>query len=302
MEDNRLYSKRRVFMSKKVFSLLILVSLMLVTVLSNSVGASLDSNDTEMYIDPSITGEERATIAEVMKHIPPDERENVIYIDHFGKIFANKPELKEEIYKLEHVKDNIYLDKSGNEFVAPTPKRSKKESVAILFASEPNCSGGSGPYRRVHSKLGYSWMSSYVYLPGGTEIEMKNVTSGDTGHIYSGGNSNDNTAVDAGFQYSQTYDNWAPFIHTHGKYYNTDVRFKVGQDAFLKFYVPQDGQVALYVAGYATDGSKVSRTIAAASSGWTSNGTGNNLKRLTTIAQKVDSENFTTGSHIKNVH
>jgi hypothetical protein len=291
----------------KVASLLIAL-VMFAAVLGSFMGDSVNAMDNgDIYIDPSITGKERVIIAEVMAHIPRDERENVIYIDESGNVYANRQELKNEMNQYKHRKENIYVDKSGKEVVIPEfqskPKESTTKGIGILTASEPSCTGGTGPYRRVHSKTGYSWMSSYVHLSGGlAEIEMKNVSSGDTGHIYAGGWSNSNTAVDAGFQYSSTYDNWAPFVHTEGSYYNTDVRFKSNQDVFLKFYVPQNDQVGLYVAGFDTTGTKVTRTIVASSSGWTSSGTGNIIKRVTTIAQKKGTENFNTESYIKNVH
>ncbi|MGD6845217.1 hypothetical protein ACQCVH_22195 [Bacillus infantis] len=175
--------------------------------------------------------------------------------------------------------------------------------LLVIIPLESNAAGETttGPYRKVASNAGYSWMSTYVYLPGGSNIKYGNST--DTAYAYVGG-SHGGTEVDAGFQHSPTYDNWSPFVGVNGsrpESGKTDVRFKSNQEVFMKFYVASDNKVALQVTGIDTKGVKRTITLEADASGWTKSGSGNELKRVTSIAQTGGSTNFQTGSYIKNV-
>ncbi|OXT14907.1 hypothetical protein B9K06_23760 [Bacillus sp. OG2] len=172
--------------------------------------------------------------------------------------------------------------------------------VMVPLDSISAAESATGPYRKVAAKPGYSWMSTYVYLPGGSDIKYGNST--DTGYAYVGG-SHGGTEVDAGFQHSPTYDNWSPFVGVNGsrpESGKTDVRFKSNQEVFMKFYVSSDNKVALQVTGIDTKGIKQTITLDATANGWTKSGSGNELKRVTSIAQ-TGGTNFQTGSYMKNV-
>ncbi|WP_336769797.1 YrpD family protein [Bacillus bombysepticus] len=160
---------------------------------------------------------------------------------------------------------------------------------------------GTGPYRKVVANSGYSWMSTYVYLPGGNNVSYKK-DSKDTGYVYIGG-SNGGVEVDAGFQHSPTLDNWSPFISVNKvrpSTGTTNIRFKSNQEVFMKFYVTSDNNVELSVTGTDVDGVRRTITLTAKAAGMKKSGTGNLLKRVTSIAQ-VGGDNFNSGNYMKNV-
>ncbi|MET4560125.1 YrpD family protein [Lysinibacillus parviboronicapiens] len=173
--------------------------------------------------------------------------------------------------------------------------------VLLIPTQADAASTGTGPYRKVLSNSGYSWMSTNVYIPGGNDVSYGNST--DTGYIYLGGHSG-SVEVDAGLQHSPTLDNWAPFISVNGTRPSSGTsttRFKSGQTVFMKFYVTSDNTVELSVSGIATDGVKRTVVVNATANGWKKSGTGNSLKRVTSIAQ-VGGDNFASKSYLKNVY
>jgi hypothetical protein len=124
---------------------------------------------------------------------------------------------------------------------------------------------------------------------------------GDTAYIYIGGTGSTGVEVDAGLQYSQTYDNWAFYMKVgSGTPYTTTLRFKANQDAFVKFYVPSNGNVALSVTAYDTSNTKKTISHTMAATGFNQNGSGCRIKRCTTIAQ--NNQNFSSGSWYENAH
>ncbi|MFY0573526.1 hypothetical protein ACN28S_03405 [Cystobacter fuscus] len=262
---------------------------MLVASVSGSTALAKETEDTvAAQIDPRLNAWEHATIAQVMSNLDPEDRENVIYVDEHGGVFTNKPELKQGV---------VFTP-------APDGAASKRfeagTSVSKALAA-PSCTSTTGPYRRVYSNASYSWLSTYVHLPGTTaEIKEYNVNgSGDTAYVYSGGWGANGDVVDAGFQHSPTYDNWSAIITVNGNPLSYSPRFLSNQDVNLKFYVPSNGQVALSVTGYDTTGTKTTLTQVRAAAGFSSSG-GNILKRVTSIGQSV--QGMYTGSYVKNVH
>jgi hypothetical protein len=162
---------------------------------------------------------------------------------------------------------------------------------------------GTGAYRRVYSHSNYSRMSSYLTLPGASSISMH---PGDTAFVYVGGwGANGKGAVDAGFQYSPTYNNWSLFMSAAGvgRVDDPGPRFSASQSVFLKFLVVQQGSTtSLEIIANGTDlnGDAVQRELTLQNvPGWSVNGV-NTLKRMTSIAQNGD--NFTDGSYINGVH
>jgi hypothetical protein len=162
---------------------------------------------------------------------------------------------------------------------------------------------GTGTYRRVYSHSGYSRMSSYVTLPGSSSISMH---TGDTAYVYMGGwGTNGQGAVDAGFQYSPTNNNWSLFMSAAGvgRVDDPGTRFSASQSVFLKFLVVQQGsRTTLEVIANGTDinGVAVQRQLTLQNvPGWSVSGT-NTLKRMTSIAQSGD--HFSDGSYLDGVH
>ncbi|QAV16944.1 hypothetical protein PC41400_04280 [Paenibacillus chitinolyticus] len=271
------------------------------------VSASSNNRELEKEVAAGITGQERQIMLDVMKNLPKAERENVIYIDDNGQIHANKTELKDVFGKAAVSEENTVTVGNNETFTLPTstdsPALNKNASVTPLAGYA--CGEAGGPYRRVFSNPGYSWWSGNVYLPSSTnnEVYVNNASSNDTPYIYTGGHaSNGASEVDAGFQYSKTYNNWAHSIFTGGVYYhNNSFRFKAGQNLTFKFYVPADGQVALYAAGIRYDTNVADNyTVVTNASGWKKSGTGNELKRITAIASNA-SKPYNTGTYLKNV-
>ena len=170
---------------------------------------------------------------------------------------------------------------------------------------DPPVFTGTGPYRRVYSHSDYSYMSANVYLPGSSSISL---TGGDTPYVYTGGwGLNGAGPVDAGFQYSPTYNDWSLFASGEGvgrlDYGNDSTRFSASQTLSLSFAVVQSGaNVDLVVT--ATGVEVNTNTVVTESltlvnvAGWSVGGE-NTLKRMTSIAQNGD--DFTDGSYMNGV-
>lgn len=131
---------------------------------------------------------------------------------------------------------------------------------------------------------------------GGADVHE---ASGDTAYVYTGGVGSTGIEVGAGLQHSPTYDDWAFYLKAGSNKYTTTPRFKSKQDAFVKFYVPSNGNVALAVTGYDVNNTKRTIIHVLPTSGWNANGSGCQVKRCTTIAQT--NQNFSSGSWHKNV-
>ncbi len=256
-------------------------------------------DDINSLIDPAVQGKERAVIADLMKSLEPQYRENVVYVNAAGEIFANRPELKKGVVKWEHVKDNLYRDPEGNICAFPDDteipdgygiSETETSDTSILAVQ-------GGPFRRVKSKANYSFMECKVHLAGGPDIHE---ATNDTCYVYAGGTGSTGVEVDAGCQHSPTYDNWAWYMKVSGTPYTYTPRFKSNQDVTLRFYVPQAGKVSLSITGYDVNNTYRTMTYVKDASGWTTNG-GNAMKKVTSIAQN-GGDNFTSGSYQKNVH
>lgn len=130
---------------------------------------------------------------------------------------------------------------------------------ACVVVSLFGASAGTGPYRRVSSKVGtsstpYTYVESKVTLPVAANVKEASGTN-DTAYVYIGGSGN-GTEIDAGLQHSPTYNNWAPIILCKGVVYHpTDKdRFVAGQNVTMAFYVSGDNKVTLKVTGKVTTG------------------------------------------------
>lgn len=173
----------------------------------------------------------------------------------------------------------IYVVKNaGNEYVAPDQIRSWKTT---------------GPYHRVISKAGYSYLRASIFLPCKSAYFEK--PGHQAGFVYVGGwgsgSGPNGTAVDAGFQYSglRPDDAYNPMIAVagHKGWTTQDVSVFCGQAVDLEFYVPRDNWVRLVVRGNTTRRKDDMIVIDAGANGWLKSGgstrNGDVLKRMTTI-------------------
>jgi hypothetical protein len=164
---------------------------------------------------------------------------------------------------------------------------------------------GTGAYRRVYSHSAYSYVSANVYLPGSNAISLH---GGDTPYVYTGGwGLNGAGAVDAGFQYSPTFNDWSLFASGEGvgrlDYGDRSTRFAANQTLSLTFAVVQAGanvDLVVTAVGVQVNTSNVlteSLTLVNVA-GWSVGGQ-NTLKRMTSIAQNGDQ--FNDGSYMNGV-
>ncbi|MBV9333994.1 MAG: hypothetical protein JO146_08295 [Candidatus Eremiobacteraeota bacterium] len=151
---------------------------------------------------------------------------------------------------------------------------------------------GTGPYRRLISNPGYSYVAGTVFLP--CKATRLHATF-ETAFAYVGGwgTGSAGKAVDAGFQRSDKLDDYAPFIlaqdfHQISKY----PRMACGHPVDFRFYAASDRELRLWTKGVTTNGRVEvveARLKHPVKYGWPSNGGGTKdgivLKRMTTIGQ-----------------
>jgi hypothetical protein len=161
----------------------------------------------------------------------------------------------------------------------------------------------SGPYHRVLTTPGYSYVRATVFLPcDGVHVNP----SGETPFVYLGGwgAGDDGTAIDAGFQYSPTYRNYALFIRAQTsrdqgkKQISESPRFVCGHPVKLEFIAYSRTEIHLNATGTTADNKGADIKAAnivhsvlrhGAAYNWPPDGGGRRngivLKRMTTIGQ-----------------
>ena len=151
---------------------------------------------------------------------------------------------------------------------------------------------GTGPYRRLVTKPGYSFVAGTVFLPCNANRLHPQF---ETAFAYVGGWGVGDTgkAVDAGFQRSNIYDNYAAFINAQGfPQISKEPRFVCGHPIDFRFYAASDQELRLWARGL-TENNRVevveARLEHPSSYGWPANGGGPAdgivIKRMTTIGQ-----------------
>ena len=161
---------------------------------------------------------------------------------------------------------------------------------------------GSGPYRRIITKPGYSYVSGNVFLPcNATQVHPKFETA--FAYVGGWGAGKDGKAVDAGFQRSNLFKDYAVFIRAQGfKQISKEPRFTCGPVDF-KFYAASDTELVFWARG-ATDRARneviIARLRHPVSYGWPANGGGPTdgivLKRMTTIGQSTSAGKLPGGT------
>lgn len=151
---------------------------------------------------------------------------------------------------------------------------------------------GTGPYRRLITKPGYSYVAGTVFLPcNATRLHPQFETA--FAYVGGWGVGNAGSAVDAGFQRSDAYDNYAAFIRAQGfAQISKEPRFKCGHPVDFRFYAASDTELRFWARGLTernTIEAVEARLPHPATYGWPANGGGTSdgivLKRMTTIAQ-----------------
>jgi hypothetical protein len=151
---------------------------------------------------------------------------------------------------------------------------------------------GTGPYRRLVTKPGYSYVAGTVSLPcNATSLHPQFETA--FAYVGGWGVGDAGKAVDAGFQRSNAYDNYAAFINAQGfPQISKEPRFVCGHPVAFRFYAASDNELRLWAKGL-TENNRVevveARLEHPPSYGWPANGGGAEngivLKRMTTIGQ-----------------
>ena len=155
-----------------------------------------------------------------MRTLDPEDRENVVYVALDNKVYTNKPELLHDLYLAPMVTSNSYIFPTGEVVAVPqlTTRPNSFGSVtplgvgamSPLVVTPPSNSGNTGPFRRVYSKAtattGYAWESASISLKGSSNV-YTDPAGTDAADVYEGGWGASSGAVDAGFQYSSTYNN-----------------------------------------------------------------------------------------------
>jgi hypothetical protein len=151
---------------------------------------------------------------------------------------------------------------------------------------------GTGPYRRLITKPGYSYVAGAVFLPcNGTRLRPQFETA--FAYVGGWGVGDAGKAVDAGFQRSNLLDDYAAFINAQGfPQISKEPRFVCGHPVEFRFYAASDRELRLWARGF-TENHRVevveARLEHPASYGWPANGGGSSsgivLKRMTTIGQ-----------------
>ena len=275
----------------------------------------------DQYIDEDIFGTEREVMREVLASLDPEDRENVVYIKEDGTIYATSEELKDEWVFYELNEDGNYENASGEEIVSPfVDEMVTAESIAGDLENYMQnmihpmiAEGGEGPYRRVGSNTGYSWMSGYLTLPPNSNVYVPNggVTQKedpvnfqkDVPYAYFGGSCLSGKEIDAGMMYNGGRKNWSLFITAGGGVIKNDsLRFNSDQKIFLKCYVSANGKVTALAEGTVEGKTGIQQRTVTAEDAEERNTSGTNcsLKHVVSIAQG-EYENFKSGSYFKGV-
>jgi hypothetical protein len=151
---------------------------------------------------------------------------------------------------------------------------------------------GTGPYRRLITKPGYSYTAGTVFLPcQATHLDSRFEVA--FAYVGGWGVGTAGKAVDAGFQRSNLYDDYAAFINAQDfPQISKEPRFRCGHPIDFRFWAASDTELRFWAHGL-TENGRVEAVEAhlkhPASYGWPASGGGPVggivLKRMTTIGQ-----------------
>ena len=122
--------------------------------------APIDNADVEKHIDTGMSSKERDVIRNVMLHLPPAARENVIYFERDGSVYANHAGLRREVETGRRADESFssFVTREGRLIAMPAylpkPPDELAGSQRPMFMN-PSPSAGTGPYRRLYSEGGF---------------------------------------------------------------------------------------------------------------------------------------------------
>jgi hypothetical protein len=188
------------------------------------------------FIDPSIVGQERTTVAAAMANLPQKDRRNVIVYEPDGTVYANRPWLRTVFSTLHQLNGNVYEDSRGHMLTLPAPQQKPGRMTSTgaatpLVANPSQPYTTSGPYIRFYTTppasdtaQGFAHESASVTLPGVTSQSIsvsENPVDAATATIYIGGwGATPNEALDMGFSHETSHskftaagwnDDWVAF-------------------------------------------------------------------------------------------
>lgn len=257
-----------------------------------------------LFIDPQVQGEERAVMERVLSSLPPEDRENVIYISPDEHIYTNRPQLRSEVKQLKLVSPNTAKTPEGQLVSIPRlqPKPNVDGVQPQLVSTFP-CNVSDGPFRRISSKIGgYGWARANLNLPGSSNARMSASSGG--GYVTFGGwgSGSGGAAADAGLQFNKATSTtpifWSGYLLVQGMTNAyTAGRFQPGSFT-MSFYVSAANQVTVKIVGTPVAGTNTSSptTITyGGATGWNASGSGNVIKRFQSMTNPV------VGDYITNI-
>jgi hypothetical protein len=275
----------------------------------------IPDQDVDANIEASIVGNDRAVIRSVMLSEPQWARENVIFVDKTGHVYANKAKLIATTSIARPVPGtNDFVDQHGRRFAGPPvtekPRASTSSAGRRPLYGTPSPTTNSGPYRRMYSDPGIWYAGGlHTIIPSGATNSNSEGPYSDTGFVYSGGwSSSGADSADGGLQYSASRGVSNAFISVRstnlgiitdlGQDYAPDVDleadFAIGngscyQDSSCRYNA---ANLTTFVWGTFAYGQGFGgRTIAVQPSNigdWTANGTV--LKDMVSIGQDINSQ------------
>jgi hypothetical protein len=256
----------------------------------------------QQNIDAAITGLERDYIAEHMRDLPSSQWNEVIFATG-NAIYVNRVNLRGLYQFGVPLAGGLYRDPVTNDvYASASSSATTLNAGRVRPQATTTCSSNSGPFRRVVTSPGvqnpasvfdiarFGFSSATISPPIlATDPNQagSNGTVVETGYVYFGG-----VTADMGLQYSFARNNWALYGKTDAvsKPITLTPRLSATDSVNLTFSVIGENRVRIE----ASQGAVAPKPIELFAPGFSSNGAGNRLKRLTTIAQR----DTTTGQDV----
>jgi hypothetical protein len=233
-------------------------------VYSNAIGSNpiapklgefppIPDSQIDAHIYRSMAPSERRLMHNIMLHLAPEHRYNVVYYATDGTVHANNPDLiaGTKVYRQQlGQKRTMMISRDGDTIAAPpghdiSPRDYNCASIPVF--------SGSGPYREVVSTCNSRGDQSVVALQC-NDTTFMTFPLYETAYTYLGGFSSYGYAVDAGLQYSQTYQNWALFIRVGTSQVSFPTRLRCNQTASIHFEAASSTLLEATALGYSTTG------------------------------------------------
>lgn len=277
----------------------------------------LDADIPAAITNTALSASDRNVLLGAMKALKPEHRENVTILLPNGRLITNKPNNGSYVPRQVPGKPNVYLDNEGREFTVKQDRRPgtsyRPAQVAsapgvvheIAAADPPDPTGGNtGPFHRVFSTNGYSAAKVDLEL----SCVSGNLRPSETGNVYIGGFGASTSFVDAGLYHGSDFVNADYFDlllkEAHGGAYggssmvSTAERWDCSQTVTLEMYPSgiyintTNGAVYDYlwlnITGFDIGGvfANHSYSVLSPQGEWNQDGSGDMIKRMTTIAQQ----------------